>query len=400
MTLRFFNLVIFSAVLLLFSACKKESSVSSKADTVSKTTPVKITEIDRPIYVKATKGDFGSQIVVKWAPMPLAKKYQLYKFNEADQQYKLLKETPDTTYTDILGKPLVKNYYKVKIYNSSTEYSQFSDVDYGYTSGQTYSKFGVFGSEGTGIGQFQFPSNVEADAGGNLYVSDEFGGIQKFDAGGKFIEYFYKPSGAGTRALVFLYNGNFVATHIADYGNNVSIFSAQKQEISSFAPLGMGNGDGQFGNTRQICNDKDDNIYIVDQINKRVQKFDKNGKFLLKFNITTIGASNAGWGVCYLNDNIFVSNTAGNDITVYDKNGIYVRSFNIGAPSYSIKTDGENLIIGSVGYIIKTDDKGQVVEKIGQGQFVSIVAGVAINKSQDIIATDTYGRKVITFKKL
>jgi hypothetical protein len=391
MSLRFSNLIICSAVLLFFSACKKDSSGSSgKADTIS----------NRPIYLRATKGDFGTQITVKWAPMPLAKKYQLYKFSEAEQQYKLLKETSDTIYIDVPGKSLIKNFYKVKIYNSSTEYSQFSDVDYGYTSGQTYSKYGVFGSEGNGTGQFQFPSNVEVDPTGNLYVSDEFGGIQKFDSGGKFLEYFYKPSGYGTRALAFLSNGNFVATHIIDYGNNVSIFNSQKQVITSFAPLGMGNGDGQFGNTRQICTDQDDNIYIVDQVNKRVQKFDKSGKFLMKFGITTVSSSNAAWGVCYLNDYLFVSNTAGNDITVYDKNGNYVRSFGIGLPSYCIKTDGESLLIGSIGCIIKTDVKGQVIEKIGQGQFMSIVAGVAVSKSQDIIATDTYARKVFTFKKM
>jgi len=42
-------------------------------------------------------------------------------------------------------------------------------------------------------------------------------------------------------------------------------------------------GDGQFRDPVATSMDSSDNIYIVDLGNNRIQKFDKNGKFLMKF---------------------------------------------------------------------------------------------------------------------
>jgi len=394
---------IYPSILILWvcviTGCKKDAA--SVSETPEKPVEIKVTELDRPINVKATKGTWGTKVVISWTPMPLAKNYQVYKFDEVAQQYQLFKELADTTVDDLISKPLIKSFYKVKVYNSATAYSLFSDADYGYTSGQTYNKLLSFGAEGTGNGQFQFPTNVEVDDNDNIYVSDEsVSQIQRFDKTGKFSDIYLRLGGQGTRGMCFMGNGNVIVTHITEFGNNVSILNAQKQVLTSFAPLGAGDGDGKFGNTRQISIDNEKNIYIVDQRNNRVQKFDQNGNFLLKFGNTGASALNTPWGVCYANNSIYVTSSVENKVNVYDKAGNYIKSINVGAPGYCIKSDGESLFIGSAAYVIKTDFNGQVIEKIGQGQFSPIVAGVALTKAGDLVVSDVYARKIFVFKKL
>jgi hypothetical protein len=130
------------------SACKKETtepSTTPESPVVKPNEPA-INKLDRPIALSATKGVWGTKIALSWVAMPLAKKYQVYKFDDVIQQYTLLKETQETTIDDAVSSALVKYFYKVKIYNSATVYSDFSDVDYGYTSGKTYNKYISFGS--------------------------------------------------------------------------------------------------------------------------------------------------------------------------------------------------------------------------------------------------------------
>lgn len=48
---------------------------------------------------------------------------------------------------------------------------------------------------------------------------------------------------------------------------------------------------------------------------------------------------------------------------------------------------------------MKTDENGEVREQIGKGQ-LGIITGLAVNKSGDIIVSEVYTRKIITFKQL
>ncbi|PJJ84349.1 NHL repeat-containing protein [Mucilaginibacter auburnensis] len=386
-------------VIILFTAygCKKEASNNN---TGNKPAEVPITKIDRPISVSATKGVWGTKVVISWVAIPLAKKYQVFKYDDAAKQYILFKETQETTVDDLVGNALVKYFYKVKVYNSTTEFSDFSDIDYGYTSGKTYNKYTSFGSEGYAIKQFQFATNVETDNFGNIYVSDEnIPRIQKFDPEGNYIENFFNASGSGTRGMCFLPNGNIVVTHINESSNNISILSPDRKVIKSFGPLGQGDGDGKFGNTRQICSDNESNIYVVDQLRNSVQKFNKDGNFLLKFGNSGASSLDHPWGICYLKDKIYVSSSTTSFVNVYSISGSYIKSINVGAPGYCVKTDGESLFIGSSAYVIKTDVNGEVIEKIGIGDLTSVSPGIAISTKGDLIVTDMYANRIVVFKR-
>lgn len=102
-----------------------------------------------------------------------------------------------------------------------------------------------------------------------------------------------------------------------------------------------------------IAIDKDENIFVLDGGNSWVQKFDKNGYYLM-----TIGSKGQGPGEFqYLNgafidskNNLYVSQ--GRSISVFDKDGIFVRSIPLGTSIYSFQITDEGNIIATTSTII------------------------------------------------
>jgi hypothetical protein len=402
-----FIFALFICILMQIS-CKKDSPKQDppKKDETIVTPPTDTKSdviLDRPINLTASKGTFGNQISISWTAMPLAKKYQVYKFNDTEQEYKLLKETESTTVDDIVTTPLIKVFYKVKIYNSPTEYSLFSDIDYGYASGKNYMLKQYFGSQGEGTGQFLFPMHVEVDSENNIYVSDENNNkVEKFSKVGAYLEKF--TSGKGARGIAFLSNGNAVTTETGGSPVYVKVLDKSKKIISQWGTYGEGDGNTQFGNIEEITVDDEQNIYIVDGINNYVKKFDQAGKFLLKFKaaIQTDKQIDKAYpfGITYFKGKIFVTSPKNSIIRIYDKKGGLLSSLDIGTPSYAIKGKGDNLYLACAGYVLKTDEKGEIKEKIGEGDFLTTtVVGLAINTNDEVIASDVYARRIFVFKQ-
>lgn len=360
-----------------------------------------ITKLDRPINLKASQGDFGNRIIVTWTPMPNAKNYQLFKFNDNTGNYDMVKEGIDTTFTDLSAfEPYKKAFYKVKIVNSPNVFSSFSDVNYGYTSGQNFSKYLSFGFEGSAMGLFEFPMHIAVDAANNIYVSDEGNNrVQKFDRQGNFKEVFY--NGSRARAIAFLKNGNAVATRTQS-SSYIQILDPQKNILKEWGTYGT--ADTQFGNIEEITVDDEDNIYVVDGINNSIKKFDQNGNFLLKFEGATRveGQIEEGYpfGICFYNNKLFVTSPRNSLIRVFDKQGNYLKSWDAGSTCHAIKAFKNHLYIACDTYVLKTDEGGEIKEKIGQGQFFNVIAGLAVNSDEEIIVSDVYARSIKVFKQL
>lgn len=101
----------------------------------------------------------------------------------------------------------------------------------------------------------------------------------------------------------------------------------------------------QYYNAQRPCfiaSDSQDNIYVVDRINNRVQKFNKNGTFITKWGSNN-GVPNEdpleNWGTgdgdLFLpvgiaidkDDNVYVSDTSNNRIQKFTSDGTFVEKW-------------------------------------------------------------------------
>jgi len=97
-----------------------------------------------------------------------------------------------------------------------------------------------------------------------------------------------------------------------------------------------------------IAIDKENNVYIVEYFNHRIQVFDRQGKY-----IRTIGRPGQGpadffkpssMGICK-NGNIVVSDSSNKRIQILDKTGNYISSFRTGQNLYDITINSRDQIV-------------------------------------------------------
>jgi DNA-binding beta-propeller fold protein YncE len=152
---------------------------------------------------------------------------------------------------------------------------------------------GMWGSSGTGDGQFCRPLGIAVDSDGNVYVADSGNHrIQKFTSAGVFLKWWGgEGNGEGQfsfplHVTVDTSNNIYVTEQI--YGRGVAHYRIR---IQKFAPTGdfirqwgeAGTGDGQFDSPRGIAVESDNDILVVDSGNFRIQKFATDGRFKRKW---------------------------------------------------------------------------------------------------------------------
>lgn len=136
------------------------------------------------------------------------------------------------------------------------------------------------------------PTDLAIDLQGNLYVVDAGNDrIQVFDPDGNFVRMWGK-TGSGEGEFNFLRaNGDEIGGIAVDSDGNVYVADNANQRIQKFDLTGTfllqwgsnGRGDGQFLSPIGITVDKQGNVYVIDDSRDDVQKFDSNGTFLLKW---------------------------------------------------------------------------------------------------------------------
>jgi tripartite motif-containing protein 71 len=148
-----------------------------------------------------------------------------------------------------------------------------------------------FGGQDSGEGQFQDPFGVAVDPfTGQVFVADTGNHrIQRFNAIGQPLSLFGEAGdGEGQlnspRGVVV--NGKREVI-IADAANNrIQVFERRVVEddftfVRAFGSAGS--GDGQFSTPIAVAVDGDDNIFVADLDNHRVQQFTSDGRFVTAF---------------------------------------------------------------------------------------------------------------------
>ncbi len=228
-------------------------------------------------------------------------------------------------------------------------------------------------SQGKGNGQFSSPRSMAAAPDGSFYVLDtENGRVEHFDASGTFLATFGQPSDA-------------------EQGNSGQTNPNYKPAADGF----LGVLPKSDGGANGIAVDKQGNVYIADTWYHRIEKFDKDGKFLLTFGQPgyTGGKPDAaassdnndrmfGPRGIALSDTgeIYVTDTGDKRVLVFDQTGKYVRQFGV---------------CKSLGKDASGNDK---LDCTGDGALDEPI-GIAINSQTGIVfIADTRNHRIAEFK--
>ncbi|MFZ3102434.1 MAG: 6-bladed beta-propeller [Desulfitobacteriaceae bacterium] len=228
-----------------------------------------------------------------------------------------------------------------------------------------------FGKEGEGPGQFKFPYGIDGDSQGNIYVSDLYNGcISIHDSKGKFIKYFAekdpKEKTIEAPGSFRIINNKVYVTDIKK--SKLLIFDLDGKIIKEIGEPGT--KQGQFRAPNAVTVDKDENIYVVDTGNQRIQEFNKDGTFVRIIN----GSLDAK------GDSVFV-NPRGIAI---DSQGIVYLVSNLTHFIYGFDKDGKKLFtFGGSGE--------------SNTQF-SLPNGLFIDKNDTIYITDSANQRVAVYK--
>ena len=161
----------------------------------------------------------------------------------------------------------------------------------------------LWGSEGTGAGEFDRPDEVTVDLDNNVYVVDHFNNrIQKFDQFGNFL-------------LMFGWGVDTGASN-----HEICTSSTTPCQAGS-----SGSGDGQFGILRSIEYDSvQDRIWIGD--GNRIQFFTRDGEFIGQ--ITDVFGAFRASGISSSGDgSVFVSDDMNNRILKLSSGGTPLGTF-------------------------------------------------------------------------
>ena len=226
----------------------------------------------------------------------------------------------------------------------------------------------MWGSSGSGDGQFERPIGLAVDSSGNVFVTDFSTRVQKFTNSGTFLTMWGGRHGGefafgegvavdrsgsvfvtdAIRVYKFTNSGTFLTTWgsepsrgvAVDGSGNVFVADADYSEgrisrIQKFTNTGTfittwgstGSGDGQFNFPVGVAVDGSGNVFVGDSSNDRIQKFTNTGTF-----ITTWGSTGSRKGHFSApnfvavdgSGNVFVADTGNDRIQEFTNTGTFL----------------------------------------------------------------------------
>lgn len=170
-----------------------------------------------------------------------------------------------------------------------------------------------------------------------------------------------------------------------------------------------GTGDGQFIGLCSIAVDGSGNIYVTDQQNDRIQKFDSNGNYLTQWGTkgTGNGQFQQPWGIAIdSSGNFYVADFGNCRVQKFDSSFNYLSqwsSCNAGNGQFyqptalAVDTNDNVIISDSYNNIVeKFDSKGNYLAQWGSGQF-NFPEGVAADSSGNVYVADSNNNRVLVF---
>jgi DNA-binding beta-propeller fold protein YncE len=193
----------------------------------------------------------------------------------------------------------------------------------------TGSFLSVVASKGSGHGQLGEPNGIAVERSGNIYVAEVASNhrVQKLSPDGTFIAE-WKGPGVGFYGPRRIAIGPDDSIYVVDQGQTRIVkFDPDGQILAVWGT--KGNGDGQLDDPTSVAVDPTTNkVYVADPRNKRIQVFDSNGRFLTKWVVPEWGQP-AGFEDLAIDSKtgrLYASSANMDAVLIFDLNGTRIGS--------------------------------------------------------------------------
>jgi sugar lactone lactonase YvrE len=257
------------------------------------------------------------------------------------------------------------------------------------------------------------------EADGGYELSDESGESDKavaFDPAGKTEELRTE----GSAAVEYDYEaGDLAEIAVEDPGSTTATPDEVKviterlppSYASSFGATGTANG--QFAHPADVAVDAQDNLWVVDQNNNRLEKFNAKGEFLTK--VGASGSGNAQFNrptalAIDAKGNLWITDAGNKRVQELNEKGEFLRAFGTGGSGNAqfAGAGPEGIAIDAKGNVWVSDTYGSRLQKfsetggfikaIGTGQLVE-PTGIDVGPSGNVWVTDWAANKVVVFNE-
>jgi len=250
-----------------------------------------------------------------------------------------------------------------------------------------------------GDGQFDTPFDVTADSAGNVYVADSLNDrIQKFDSSGNFLLKFGAFGGNGSSGSG---DGQFNDPRgvAVDSAGNVYVVEFMGQRVQKFDSNGTfitkwgssGSGDGQFNTPRGVAVDSSGNVYVADHNNHRVQKFDSNGTFITKWGSSGSGDGQFSFpkGIAVDSaDNVYVVDQLNDRIQKFDSDGTFITKWGSSGSGDGQFNSPQYVAVDSDGNVYVSEQNNRRIQKFEQLSLFSLSSTVQVSNTPPVANDD------------
>ena len=199
--------------------------------------------------------------------------------------------------------------------------------------------------------------------------------------------------------VAFAKNGMWA---VADQLNNcVHVFQEDGQFLWKFGS--HGSGKGQLDGPCDIAFDADNNLYVTDCNNHRVQKFDIGGNYILQFGQNDDVRLRSPVGITTHGSKIYVADSLLNRIVKYESNGHLCQVIGEG-----VLNNPHGVIISKNNQVLVTDCGnncihvftlfGQYEGKFGKEQ-INYPRSIATDEEGFVLVTDTESHRVLVYNQ-